>query len=83
MFSRMRTVISVQLIDTRKMVALIAVIERMKTTPRPAKKAGAISGRVTRRKVSPLPAPRLADASSRLRSICCSSATVARMPVGL
>ena len=49
----------------------------------PAKKAGAISGRVTRRKVSPLPAPRLDEASSRLRSICCSSATVARMPVGL
>ena len=83
MFSRMRTVISVQLIDTRKMVALIAVIERMKTTPRPAKKAGAISGRVTRRKVSPLPVPRLDDASSMLRSICCNSATVARMPVAL
>ena len=33
MFSRMRTVISVQPIDTRKIVALIAVIERMNTTP--------------------------------------------------
>ena len=32
--------ISVQLIETRKIVALIAVIERMNTTPRPAKKAG-------------------------------------------
>ena len=79
----MRTVISVQLSDTRKMVALIAVMERMKTTPRPAKKAGTISGKVTRRKVCALPAPRLAEASSMLRSICCSSATVARMPVGL
>src|SRR5207302_7378468 len=36
MFSRMRTVISVQPIDTRKIVALIAVIERMNTTPTPA-----------------------------------------------
>ena len=35
MFSRIFTVISVQLIDTRKIVALIAVIDRMKTTPRP------------------------------------------------
>src|SRR5256885_11999225 len=35
MFSRILTVMSVQPIETRKMVALIAVIERMKTTPRP------------------------------------------------
>ena len=74
--------ISVQLIDTRKIVALIAVIDRMNTTPRPAKNAGRISGSVTRRNVVPLPAPRPCEASSRLRSICCSSATVARMPVG-
>ena len=82
MFSRIFTVISVQPIDTRKIVALIAVIERMNTTPRPAKNAGRISGSVTRRNVVPLPAPRPCEASSRLLSICCSSATVARMPVG-
>ena len=83
MFSRMRTVMRVQLIDTRKMVALIAVMERMKTTPSPAKKAGTMSGRVTRLKVVPLRAPSPCEASSRLGSICWSSATVARMPVGL
>jgi hypothetical protein len=82
MFSNIRTVISVQLIETRKIVALIAVIDRMNTMPRPAKKAGRISGSVMRRNVVPLPAPRLCDASSRLLSICCNSATVARIPVG-
>ena len=83
MFSRMRTVMSVQLIEIRKIVALIAVIERMNTTPRPAKKAGMMSGSVIRRNVPALPAPSDCDASSRLGSICCSSATVVRMPVGL
>src|SRR5437764_719047 len=82
MCSRSRTVISVQPIEPRKMVALIAVSERMKTMPSPAKNAGRIKGSVILRKVVALPAPRLCDASSRLRSICCSSATVARMPVG-
>ena len=70
MFSRIFTVMSVQLIETRKMVALIAVIERMKTTPSPAKNAGTMSGSVMRRKVVPLPAPRPCEASSRLLSIC-------------
>ena len=51
MFSRILTVMSVQLIETRKIVALIAVIERMNTTPSPAKNAGRISGSVTRRNV--------------------------------
>ncbi len=51
MFSRILTVISVQLIETRKIVALIAVIERMNTTPRPAKNAGMISGNITCRNV--------------------------------
>ena len=51
MFSRILTVISVQSIETRKIVALIAVIERMNTTPSPAKKAGMISGSITRRNV--------------------------------
>src|SRR6185436_10299775 len=37
MFSRMRTVMSVHPSETRKIVALIAVIERMNTTPTPAK----------------------------------------------
>src|SRR5205085_11039074 len=83
MFSRMRTVIKVQPMDTRKIVALIAVIERMNTTPTPARKAGITSGSVTRRKVVPLRAPRLRDASSRLLSICCSSAIVVRIPAGL
>ena len=83
MFSRIFTVISVQLIETRKIVALIAVIDRMKTTPRPAKKAGRISGSMMRRNVVPLPAPRLAEASSMLWSICCSNATVVRIPIGL
>ena len=82
MFSRIFTVMSVQLIDTRKIVALIAVIERMNTTPRPAKNAGRTSGNVMRRNVVPLPAPNPCEASSRLLSICCNSATVARMPVG-
>src|SRR6266567_6067165 len=82
MFSRILTVISVQPIETRKIVALIAVIERMKTMPSPAKNAGRIKGSVILRNVLALPAPRPCDASSRLRSICCSSATVARMPVG-
>ncbi len=50
-FSRMRTVMRVQLMEIRKIVALMAVIDRMKTTPRPAKKAGRISGSVIRRKV--------------------------------
>ena len=63
------------------MVALIAVIERMNTTPSPAKNAGRISGKVTRLNVVPLAAPRLCEASSRLRSTCSSSAMVARMPV--
>src|SRR5215212_9055968 len=81
-FSRMRTVISVQPMDTRKIVALIAVIERMNTTPTPAKKAGMTSGSVMRRKVVTLRAPRLREASSRLRSIWCSKATVVRIPVG-
>ena len=40
MFSRIFTVMSVQPIETRKIVALMAVIERMNTTPRPAKNAG-------------------------------------------
>ena len=35
-------------IDTRKIVALIAVIDRMNTTPSPAKNAGTTSGSVTR-----------------------------------
>jgi len=83
MFSRMRTVIRVQLIETRKIVALMAVMDRMKTTPSPAKKAGRMRGRVMRRNVVPLLAPRLSEASSMLGSICWSSATVARMPVGL
>ena len=61
----------------------MAVIERMNTTPRPAKKAGTISGSVTRRNVVLLEAPSDDEASSRLGSICCSSATVVRMPVGL
>ena len=52
-FSRMRTVMRVQLMEIRKIVALMAVIERMKTTPNPAKKAGRMSGRVIRRKVVP------------------------------
>ena len=82
MFSRMRTVISVQPIETRKIVALIAVMERMNTTPTPAKKAGITSGSVMRRNVVTLRAPRLREASSRLLSICCNSATVVRMPVG-
>src|SRR6266496_486220 len=82
MFSRIFTVMSVQPIETRKIVALIAVIERMNTMPSPAKNAGRISGSVIRRNVVPLPAPRPREASSRLRSICCSSATVARIPVG-
>ena len=84
MFSRMRTVISVQPIETRKIVALIAVIERMNTTPRPAKNAGsdqrqrdAAEGRAAAaRRGSARPPPGCV-------SICCSSATVARMPVGL
>ena len=83
MFSRMRTVIRVQLMDTRKIVALMAVMERMNTTPRPAKKAGRMSGSVIRRNVVPLPAPRPCEASSMLGSICWSVATVARIPVGL
>src|SRR4029453_11148269 len=83
MFSRMRTVIRVQLMDTRKMVALMAVIERMKTTPTPARNAGITNGIVTRRKVVALPAPRLREASSRLASICCIRAMVVRMPAGL
>ena len=82
MFSRIFTVISVQLTETRKIVALIAVIERMNTTDSPAKNAGTISGSVMRRNVVPLPAPSPDEASSRLLSICCSNATVARMPVG-
>ncbi len=82
MFSRMRTVIRVQPIETRKIVALIAVIERMNTTPTPAKNAGMTSGKVMRRNVVTLRAPRLLEASSRLLSIWCSSATVVRMPVG-
>ena len=82
MFSSIFTVMRVQLIDTKKIVALIAVIERMNTTPSPAKNAGMISGKVTRRNVAPLPAPSPCEASSRLLSICCSRATVARMPVG-
>ena len=65
----MRTVISVQLIDTRKIVALIAVMERMNTTPTPATNAGITSGSVTRRNVVTLRAPRLLEASSRLLSI--------------
>ena len=83
MFSRIRTVINVQLMETRKIVALMAVIERMKTTPRPAKKAGRINGSVTRRKVVPVPAPSPREASSRLGSIWERRATVVRMPVGL
>src|SRR6266542_1704057 len=83
MFSRMRTVMRVQLMETRKMVALIAVMERMKTTPSPAKKAGTMRGSVTRLKVVPLRAPSPCEASSMLGSICWSRATVARMPVGL
>jgi hypothetical protein len=52
-FSRIRTVIRVQLMEIKKIVALMAVMERMKTTPNPAKKAGRIRGRVMRRKVVP------------------------------
>ena len=65
--------ISVQSIDTRNIVALIAVIERMKTTPSPAKKAGRINGNITRRNVVASPAPRLAEASSMLLSICAAA----------
>jgi len=63
-FSRMRTVIRVQWMETRKIVALMAVMERMKTTPSPAKRPGSTSGIVTRRKVASVPAPRLCEASS-------------------
>lgn len=81
-FSRIRTVMSVQSMEMRKIVALMAVMERMKTTPKPAKNAGRIRGRVIRRKVVPDLAPRLKEASSMLGSICWSIATVVRMPVG-
>jgi hypothetical protein len=65
------------------MVALIAVIDLMKTTWRPAKKAGKTRGSITRRKVVKLPAPRLNYASSMLRSIRWSNAMVVRIPAGL
>ena len=63
------TVISVQPIDTRKIVALIAVIERMNTTPRPAKNAGSDQRQrdaPERRRRSPRPGPaRLPRGSGR------------------
>jgi hypothetical protein len=50
--------------ETRKIVALIAVIERINTTLNPAKNASMISGSMMRRKVMKLEAPRLNDAST-------------------
>jgi hypothetical protein len=55
-----------QLMEIRKIVALMAVIDRIKTTPSPAKNAGRMRGIVMRRNVVPEPAPKLAEASSML-----------------
>jgi regulator of sirC expression with transglutaminase-like and TPR domain len=68
--SRIRTVIRVQFMEIKKMVALIAVIERINTIPKPLNRPGRISGMVIRLKVVVALAPKLKDASSMLGSIC-------------
>ena len=81
MHSRMRVVKSDQWTDTRKMVALMAVIARMKRNFMPAVTAGMMSGNVTLRNVPKADSPRDSDASSSEGSICCREATVERIPV--
>lgn len=56
--------------ETRKITVLTAVIPRTKENTMPEKNGCFNRGSVTLRKVSPLPAPRMMDASSIDRSIC-------------
>ena len=76
----MRAVSSDQLTETRKMVALMAVIEWMKRYFMPAMRAGMTRGRVTFLKVDIDEAPSESDASSSDGSICWSEAMTARIP---
>jgi hypothetical protein len=78
----MATVMRFQSPETTKITALMVVMQWMKLKPRPEKKAGAARGRVIRRKVWLAVAPRSAEASSMLRSICRSEAIPARTPMG-
>ena len=80
MHSRMRVVMSVQWTDTRKIVALMAVIEWMKRYFMPASTAGRTSGTVIDVKVFTDDAPRLRLASSIEGSICESAAMTLRIP---
>ncbi|MEA2909412.1 MAG: hypothetical protein QOJ15_1493 [Bradyrhizobium sp.] len=67
---------SVQLIDTRKIVALIAVIDRMKTTLNPVKKADTINGKASERLSAPFersnsrPSTAISVAASSVRPSC-------------
>src|SRR6266581_1272674 len=65
----------------RKITAEIEVMALMKLTTSAATTAGRISGRMTRRTVTNVPARSVADASSRLGSIWLNAARPARMLV--
>src|SRR5256885_8201522 len=65
----------------RKITAEIEVMALMKLTTSAATIAGRISGRITRRTVTNVPARSVAEASSRLGSIWLNAARPARMLV--
>src|SRR5437879_12623340 len=67
----------------RKITAEIEVMALMKLTISAATIAGRISGRITRRTVTNVPARSVADASSRLGSIWLNAARQARMLVDM
>ena len=80
MHSNILAVSSDQLTETRKIVALIAVIEWMKRYFIPAISAGMTSGSVMFLKVPIDEAPRLSEAYSSEGSIWCSEAMTKRIP---
>ncbi len=70
-----------QLTETRKITALIAVSETVNRYRIPALTAGRTSGSVTRRSVVNRDAPRPREASSSDGSSCRSDAMIDRIPV--
>jgi hypothetical protein len=67
-WDRICTVMRFQSAETRKIAALMAVMARTKENVRPEKKAGTMRGRVTRRKVAAVVAPRSAAHQDTLLS---------------
>ncbi|MPN45239.1 hypothetical protein SDC9_192806 [bioreactor metagenome] len=80
MHSKIRTVNKLHRTETKKMIALTAVIETTKRYRMPVVTAGAIRGSVTLKNVVAREAPKLSEASSIDVSICCIDATIARIP---